>query len=443
MHFTPTGIVSFIVVLGIMVFIHELGHFIVAKLCGVRVERFSLGFPPRLIGFKRGDTDYCIGAIPLGGFVKMAGENPMEATSDDPGEFMNHPRWQRFAIALAGPAMNILLAVALLTGVFMIHFEYPAFMTQKAQISSVEPNSAAAKAGILAGDTIIRIDDVQNPTWEDVRLKVGLSPNHPVSLAVDRNGQILSLSVTPVASGPDESGEAGWYPQSAVMVGRLEKDMPLAQAGVQVGDVISALNGQPMYSVEQLTTWIKNNGDKPIAVTYIRNGQSNTVKVVPKISNTDGNANYPRLGFAPDYASTVERLPFFKALGKSIEQNKKYSVLIIEVVRKLFTRQLSLRQVEGPLSIARDVGVAVQMEGWMPLLGLMAAISLNLGIFNLLPIPIMDGGVIMLLLIEGAMRRDISLRLKERIYQVAFVFLVIFAVMVIYNDVMKTFFRSQ
>lgn len=436
MHLFLTSVVAFIVVLGIMVFIHELGHFIAAKSFGVRVERFSLGFPPRLIGIKRGDTDYCIGAIPLGGFVKMAGENPMEARTDDPGEFMNHPRWQRFVIAFAGPAMNILLAIVLLTGVYMVHYEQPVFWNQPARIGWVAPDSPAAQAGIHSGDLIIRIGSEQNPTWGDVMLQAGISPGHPVSVAVQRGNEILSKSVTPEGKGPDEIGTSGWAPTRTVLIASIENDMPLAAAGVKPGDALLALNGQPISSIEELMYNLKQNGEKPVQLTYEHAGKQSTITVTPKITNDNGDVR-ARLGFYPDEPTSSVKLPFPAAVRQSLADNAKFSVLIVEIVRKLVTRQVSIKQMQGPIQIARDSGEAAMQKGWMPLLLLMSAISLNLGIFNLLPIPIMDGGVIMLLLIEGAMRRDISLRIKERIYQVAFVFLVIFAVMVIYNDVMK------
>lgn len=440
MNLFLTSVASVIVVLGIMVFIHELGHFLAAKYFGVRVERFSLGFPPRLIGIKRGETDYCIGAIPLGGFVKMAGENPMESLSGDPGEFLSHPRWQRFIIALAGPAMNIVFAIVVMTGVYMVHFEQPVYWEQPAKIGWVAPDSPAAKAGIERGDTIVRINDDKNPTWGDVRLQEGISPGHPVSVAVARGNQVLTKEVTPVGTGPDEIGLAGWAPDRPVLVANTEANMPLAAAGVKPGDTLVALNGQPITSIEALMHDLKDNGDKPVQLTFAHNGVEKTVPVTPKITTSNGDTR-PRLGFFPDEPSVVLKLPFFAAVRSSLAQNAKFSVLIVDIVKKLVTHQVSIKQLQGPISIARDSGEAVMQKGWTPLLTLMALISLNLGIFNLLPIPILDGGLILLLIIEAFMRHDISLRVKERIYQVAFVFLVLFAAVVIYNDVLKTIAR--
>jgi len=430
-----TSVWAVIVVLGVMVFIHELGHFLAAKYFGVRVERFSLGFPPRLFGIRRGDTDYCVGAIPLGGFVKMAGENPMEERTGDPREFLSRPRWQRFVIALAGPAMNILFAILVLTGVYMVHFEQPVYWSQPARVGYVGPDSPAAAAGIQPGDLIVRIGNDRNPTWADVQIQTGISPNRPVGLAVQRDGKLLTLSVTPKGTTRNDIGEAGWAPDRPILVGSIEAGMPLAQTPVQPGDIITGLNGQRIGSIEALMTDLKANGEKPIELSYTHDGVAKTANVTPTIVKGESRA---RLGFLAAEVVRSEKLSLPAAFRESLNQNAKFSYLIVDVLKRLVTRQVSLKQLEGPISIARESGQAAMEKGWIPLLTLMVAISLNLGIFNLLPIPILDGGVILLLLIEGGLRRDISLRLKERIYQAAFLFLVIFAAMVIYNDLMKT-----
>ncbi|MGC2540520.1 MAG: RIP metalloprotease RseP, partial [Candidatus Sulfotelmatobacter sp.] len=174
------SLIAVVVILGFMILIHEFGHYAVAKWLGVRVEVFSIGFGKRLLGFRKGDTDYRLSAIPLGGYVKMSGENPMDDRTDDPGEFLNHSRWHRFLIAIAGPAMNILLAIFLLTSVYMVHYEYPVFMDKPAVIDGVKANSAAAQAGLIPGDRIVKIDGITNPTWEQVQPRVMISPNQPV-----------------------------------------------------------------------------------------------------------------------------------------------------------------------------------------------------------------------------------------------------------------------
>jgi regulator of sigma E protease len=427
------SVVSVIVVLGIMIVVHEFGHFAAAKLLGVRVEVFSVGFGKRLFGFRRGETDYRISALPLGGYVKMTGENPMESHTGDPGEFMSHPRWQRFIIALAGPAMNILLAVALLTGVFMVRYEHPVYLDQPAVIGWVLENSAAEKAGLQQGDRITRIGDTSNPTWEQVDPKVLLSPNQPIELTVKRGNQYLDKTIVPEATGPEQFGNPGWVPLQPLTITALEPGMPAEAAGLQIGDEIVAINNESVRSTPALLRHLQETKNQPVTLTLLRNGQQLNLTVTPVLKP---DAKEYRLGFTSD-PQHIEKLGFAAALSKSVEQNKRYSFLILELVQKMVERKVSVKQMEGPIGIARASGQAARQKGWTPLLGLMAAISLNLGIFNLFPIPILDGGLIMLLLIESIMRRDISQRIKERLYQAAFVCLILFAGMVIFNDVMK------
>jgi regulator of sigma E protease len=440
-------IVSVAFVLGIMILVHEWGHYAVAKLLGVRVEVFSIGFGKRLWGFKRGDTDYRVSALPLGGYVRMAGESPLESRTGDPGEFMSHSRWHRFLIVTAGPAMNLLLAVGLLTAVYMVRYEYPAFLDDKPPVVGwVAKDSAAAKAGVQPGDRITRVEDVRNPGWDDLAYKVSLSPAQPVALSVLRGGQTLDLSLVPDTVGPSRIGDAGWIPDEPIAVGRLEPGLPAERAGMKSGDQITALNGisvhelpaqgEPRFMIEVLISYMQQNQDKPLDVTVLRGGKEMTFHVTPVMTDLDGAKRY-RIGFAAPSLTHVNQLPPAQAFVKSLEDNRRYTLLIVELVQKMVARKVSIKQIEGPISIARASGDAARQRGWTPLLQLMAAISLNLGILNLFPIPILDGGVLLLLLIEGVIRRDISLRIKERIYQAAFVFLVLFAVMVIYNDLGK------
>lgn len=429
-------LVTVILVLGIMILVHEFGHYAAAKLLGVRVEVFSIGFGKRLIGFRRGDTDYRIAAIPLGGYVKMSGENPMDKRSGDKAEFMSHPRWHRFIIAIAGPAMNIVFAIALLTGVFMVRYERPAYLDGPAVIGSVEKGGPAEQAGLQSGDVIVRAADKQNPTWDDLRFVFFLSPKHPINLAVQRGDQILEKTITPVAVGPDQIGDPGIEAARSLQVASLEPGKPAQLAGLQRGDVIEAVNGERLSSVGGLLQYLTQNGTKPVSLTVNRDGHILNVSVTPFEDVVQGQ-KVNRIGFQAKEAAHIEKLPFSKAVSASLAENKKYSFLILELVQKMVKREVPMRQMSGPIGIAAAAGQAVREPGWTPLLSLMAAISLNLGIFNLFPIPILDGGVILLLLVEGLMRRDISQPIKERIYQAAFVFLVLFAVMVIYNDIAK------
>jgi regulator of sigma E protease len=423
----------FIPVLGFLILIHEFGHFAVAKWLGVRVEQFAVGFGKRLIGFRRGDTDYRINLLPLGGYVKMSGENPMDERSDDPGEFLNHPRWHRFLIAIAGPFMNIALAIVLLTTIYMVHFEYPAVYDEPTVIGWVLKDTAAAKAGFQIGDRITRIEDVQNPTWEQVDMKEALSPGQPLSVQIDRNGQSLEKTVVPEATGVDQIGYAGWAPKEQnVTITDLTEDMPAEKAGLKEGDQIIALNGKPVPALASMVESLEVTKDKPITLTVLRDGQPKDFTVEPVLYE-----KHYRIGVGTMQMKS-KTLPFAQALSLSLHKNRENAMLILELVRKMAERKISVRSIEGPIRIGQAAGDAARSKGWTPLMGLTAAISLNLGIFNLLPIPILDGGVILFLLIESLMRRDISMVIKERVYQAAFVFLVLFAVMVLYNDLMKT-----
>ena len=428
-----TSLIAVVAVLGFMILIHEFGHYAVAKWLGVRVEQFAIGFGKRLIGFRKGETDYRINAIPLGGYVKMSGENPMDQRTDDPREFLNHSRWHRFLIAIAGPAMNILLAIILLTSVYMLHYEYPAVDDQPPVIGWVLKDTAAAKAGFEVGDRITRIDDVQNPSWEQVGLKEALNPGQPLAVQVERNGKLLEKTVVPEPTGVDQIGYAGWAPkENSVIITDLVSGMPADKAGLREGDQIISVDGQPVPALAAMVEYLKETKDKPIEITVLRNGQPRTFTVQPVLSD-----KWYRIGIG-SMQMKVKTLPFAEALKLSLHENRQSGLLILELVKKMVQHKISMRSIEGPIRIGQAAGEAARRKGWTPLMSLTAAISLNLGIFNLLPIPILDGGVILFLLIEGLMRRDISMNIKERVYQAAFVFLVLFAVMVIYNDLMKT-----
>jgi len=434
MYFGFLSVVVTLIMLGVLVLIHEFGHFAVAKAFGVRVEQFAIGFGKRLFGVRRGDTDYRVNLLPFGGYVKMSGENPLEGSTGDPAEFMSHPRWQRFFIAIAGPAMNVLLAIAILTGVFMARHPKAAFMEGPAIIGDVLPNSPAAKADIRPGDRIVRISGSQNPTWEQAQNQILLSAGQQVDLEVQRGSEVIPKKIVPVAVGKDEAGSVGWDPRwDGVSAAQIEHGMPADKAGMKEGDVITAVNGAPVQTGSEMIDLIQKSNGSALQITVKRDERELTFVVHPV---EDAEKGRLRIGVDTQPLISYERLPFAKAFRESLDKNKEYSGLMFQLVAKLLERRASIKQLSSPIGIGVAAGHAAQ-EGWLELLMLTAMISLNLGILNLFPIPIMDGGVILLLGIEAVMRHDISMQVKERIYQAAFVFLVLFAAIVIYNDVIK------
>ncbi len=275
------------VVLGFMILIHEFGHYAVAKLLGVRVEVFSIGFGKRLLGFRKGDTDYRISAIPLGGYVKMSGENPMDERTGDPAEFMSHSRWHRFLIAIAGPSMNILLAIFLLTGVYMVHYEYPVYLDKPAVIEYIKTDSPAARAGIQVGDRIAGVDGIANPTWEQLQPREWLSPNQPLTVTIQRGDQTFQKTIVPQAVTTSEIGSAGWYPEQPVIVDQIEANTPAAAAGIKQGDRIVAMDGTPLLAIEAMIDRLQQTKDKPVDLTVLRDGQTLSFHLSPVLSSTE------------------------------------------------------------------------------------------------------------------------------------------------------------
>ena len=440
------------IVLGIMVLVHEFGHFAVAKLCGIRVETFSIGFGKRLLGFRRGDTEYQIAIIPLGGYVKMAGDNPGEAPTGDPGEFNAHPRWQRVLVALAGPFANFILALALLTGGSMLHNEVQEYIDSPAHTDYIPVKTAAAATGIQPGDTIVHFDTVENPTWEDVFTRAALNLNQTVAFSYDHDGQRTDTKLFVANKGgpddfsPDKLGLIPEMQTTPVQIDSLTDDptMPAAQAGLKAGDKLVTIDGLHLHSVQALLAYMQDQAGKPAALTIERKGAMFPIAITPKLADAGDGVKSYYLGFHPVQPPVkVQRLPFVKAVKSSWTTNLKYATLIVEVVKRMFTRQVSVRSLSGPIGIGTQIHQAVEMPGWMPIIGLMAYISINLGIFNLLPIPILDGGMILFLVIESIMRRDLNQQVKERVYQAAFVCLIAFAAMVIFNDITKLSFFTH
>ena len=421
-------------VLSVLVFIHESGHYLVAKWCGVRVEVFSLGFGKRLFGFRRGDTDYRVSLLPIGGYVKMAGENPMESRTGDPGEFASHPRWQRFLIAIAGPTVNIIFTIVVLTCLFMVHDEREKFLDEPTVIGDVDPNSPAQKAGFQVGDQILNIQGMANPTWEDVFYKAALNPNQPVDVTIKRGTEVLHKTVVPQLS-DSQLGSVGWGPYLGAGIAGVDPGSPAEKAGVRAGDTVSAINGIPVQTFTEFSAKLQESKGSPVELTIERDGHERKVMVAPYY---DSAKSKYRVGTVLGPAIRVGRLPFNAAFNKSLATTRSKSLLVFELLQKLIQKKVSIRVLQSPVGMSQETGDAAK-RGLPNLVGIMALISLQLGILNLLPIPILDGGMMLMLFIEGIIRRDINQQIKERMYQVAFVALVLFFSVVIYNDVAKSF----
>lgn len=440
-------IVAVAIVLGVIVFVHELGHFIAAKIFGVRVETFSLGFGKRLMGFTAGDTDYRISLLPLGGYVRMAGENPMDQPSGKPDEFLSKPRWQRFIIAFAGPLMNILLAIGLLVPVYMREYPHNPVLDRPAVVAEVQPGSPAANAGIKPQDRIIDVGGNKNPTWETVFMQTAISVDRPLPMTIDRGGQIVHTALTPIQDGNSNPPLVGLAPEQVTRFGEINKNSPAEQAGLKPGDQALAVNGEKVLDPGSLVAAIQDGQPsldsaklgtpgKSITLTVKREGKSLTLPVTPKLEDNAGKRQW-MIGAAFTSDTTFLRLPFSEALQHSLQDNKRYSMVILDLVGKLVSQKASIQTLQGPVGIAAVTGEAARAPTLLPLFSVTSLISLNLGLLNLLPIPVLDGGMILFLFIESLLRHDVSTRIKERVYQAGFAFLLILMTVVVYNDIVR------
>ena len=425
-----------LVLIGIMIMIHELGHYWAARIFDVRVETFSFGFGPRLFGFRRGETDFRFSLILFGGYVKMSGEQPGEqASAEDPRSFLGKPRWQRLIIALAGPFMNVVLAVALLTGLFMFKYPQSPRSAEPGLIARVEANSPAARAGVREGDRIVEIEGHQNPSWEDILVREVASAKKPLRVVVERSGERLPFTVTPELHERTGIGYAGWSQGVDIEIAGWVEGTNAEESGLRLGDVIVSVNGTPVRSALTLVEAANASQGKPLEIVYRRDGATGTVTVEPVLKEIDGETRY-MIGIAQRPRVEYTRLPLAKAFTESLHHNWTSASLIYEFLKGIIERRMSAKSLEGPIRIAQLSGDAAR-EGAFSFIALMALVSLNLAVFNLLPIPILDGGVILLLLIEMGMRRDLSIPVKEAIIKVGFVFLMMVVAFVLYNDLTK------
>jgi len=424
-------LLAFVFVLGVLIFVHELGHYLMAKRLGVRVLKFSLGFGPRLVGFKRGDTEYCISAIPLGGFVKMAGENPDDPRTGATDEFLSRSKWERFQILIMGPLMNVALAVVLMAIVLMQGADVPAFQDQPPVVGAVAAGSPAERGGIRPQDRIVSVGGRRTDTWDQFYTVIGSRARRNVAVVLLREGREMTVQVTPDAETKYEVGEIGVMPDVHPHIRAVTVGDPADLAGLKAGDLVLAVNGETMVFSRQLSSAIATRAGEPVVFTIERGGVRQDITVTPVKRGSRGVVG---IGIG-DEVKSIQPTPL-QAVWLSLQRNYEFSGLIIQTLVGLLTTETSPRQLMGPVGIAQLSGESAA-AGWLALFTLMASISLNLGILNLLPIPVLDGGHIFIMAVEGLARRDFSIKVKEKMLMAGFALLMLLMVTVIYNDLTR------
>jgi len=418
---------AFVFALGVIIFVHEAGHLLVAKLFNTRVLTFSLGFGKRLFGFERGETEYRVSLVPLGGYVRLGGENPDEVT-DDPREFLNKPRWQRILIYLAGPSMNIVLSVLLIAGLFMVGIEVPMLQNLDPIIGFVEESSPAADVGLLPGDRIVTVDGEAVDNWEEVQFALMTSPDQPVVLGVERDGGHFETAVTPRRVEKYEYGDAGLRPQYLPRITQVSSGSPAERARFRIGDEIRSVDGRQISSSAEFVEAIQQSAGVALEIGVLRDARHVTVTVTP-----EGDEGAALIGVG---LGVLQRYGPVRAMIESVRYNFNVARQTFIVLGRIFSGRLGARSISGPIEIAAMSGAAVR-AGFRNLIYLMGLISVSIAILNLLPIPVLDGGQIFILLFEGVRRRDLSVKVKERIQQVGFYGIVMLMVVVLYFDLVK------
>jgi len=437
-------------VLGVLILVHEWGHFIMARLFGVRVDVFSIGFGPRLFGWKRGATDYRVSALPLGGYVRMAGQDPTDidsagrhvsepgdhAPTGAPDELMSKPRWQRAFISLAGPVVNLIFPVLLLTGFYAIKGEpYPPYLDLPVQVVALPPNAAAGPDALQVGDKIISMGGAQNPTWEQAEKVIRTAASGTsIPLEVENNGARRSLNLTVPGKESEQAGQVFGYAPIPPIIDDVSTGAPAERAGLAAGDKVLAVNGQEVQWWGQFVTRMRASNGSPVALKIARQGEVVQINVTPEKTVLPQGETVYLIGVGPK--ETYRPMPFTQSVVLASEKTFETVEDTIGVVGRLLSGRVSVRQLQSVVGISRAAGQAVH-KGPSAVLSLMVLISVNLGILNLLPIPILDGGNILLLAIEGGLRRDLSMAFKERFVQVGLVFLLVLFAIVMYNDVVR------
>ncbi|MDH3974815.1 MAG: RIP metalloprotease RseP [Deltaproteobacteria bacterium] len=428
-----TTIISFILVLGLLILVHELGHFLVAKKLDVKVEKFSIGFGPKLFAFTRGETEYMVSAFPLGGYVKMKGEEPGEALENDPREFASKPVGQRMAIIIAGPLMNLILTFLLLPLVFMMGVNIPAYLKEEVQIGWVMDDSPAMDAGIEPGDIIRKIDGEEVATWEKAITIITSSPGNKLSVDIVRNGLPRRVDLVPHTQKNNGAGYAGILHPMEARAAEISPGLPAEKAGFVKGDLITAINGRQVRHWIEMSNIIQELGEKEAIISLARDGKSLELKLKPVIDEASKRAI---IGISRSEQMRMVKYGFSGAIKEGMNKAVELTSLTLDILKKLFTFNLSIKSLGGPIMIAQATGAAAE-SGLSELIYLMAFISLQLGVLNLLPIPVLDGGHVFFLLAELALRKPVSTKAREIAQQVGFAILITLMLIVSYNDVMR------
>jgi regulator of sigma E protease len=424
-------LLAFVFVLGVLVFVHELGHFLVARMLGVRVITFCIGMGPKLLKINRGGIEYAIAVLPIGGYVKMAGENPDEPHTGAADEFLSRPKWDRFRILLAGPVMNVVLSLVLMTVVLAQGAQVPIFESDPVDVAVVMKGSPAEQGGIQPGDRIVKVGSQRTDTWEDFFIAIGGRAERDVPITLLREGRETVVTVKPEAQTKMRIGDIGVLPKVHPSIRSVEANGPADQAGLKVGDVVLALNGEPIVFSGQLSAEIRKHPEEQITLTVQRAGAALDVQVTPR---RKGEIGIIGIGIQDPFRTIQPDL--LGAMKMSVERNVRFAGIIVQTLRGLLTRETSPSQLMGPVAIAQMSGDTAA-AGWISLFEFMAMLSLNLGLINLLPIPVLDGGHIFIMAIEGLVRRDFSMKMRERLMLAGFVVLMMLMVTVMYNDLAR------
>ncbi len=432
------SVFAFIVLVGFLIWFHELGHFLFAKLFGVKVEVFSVGFGPPLIAKRWGETLYQVALIPLGGYVKLYGE---DVKVDDPRAFSSKSPLQRILIAFAGPLFNIVLTVLLLTLVYSVGIETAKYTKEPAVIGYVEEGSWADKAGIRAGDRILEINGNKVEKWEDLKatvVKLAVSGKKEVSVVLERNGKRVTLKA-PAPDVDSIANDLGLNPDLPPVVGRVFKNLPglgtspAYQVGLKEGDVILEVNGKKVSSWYEVVKLIRKSNGKPVKLKIKRGEKIFVKEVVPAV---DPVTKRSVIGISPLVETVKITYSPSEALSLALERTKELTVMTFQIIGGLITGQVSAKNIGGPIAIAQFAGQAAE-SGLIPFLSSMAFISLQLGIFNLLPLPVLDGGLILLFLLEMIRGRPMPDKFKEYWQKVGFALIITLMVFVVINDIMR------